>query len=99
MTSLGTMFYADVKKRPPPAEYDAVLASSALALLAIGLVMVYSASSAYAMTHAEYNYDSLYFIKSGIAYTVAGLGLMGAMILVPARWLRRAAPRAWTAAA
>ena len=27
--------------------------------------------------------------------TVAGLGLMGAMILVPARWLRRAAPFAF----
>ena len=42
------MFYADVKSRPPPGEFDRALAWSATALLALGLVMVYSSSIAIA---------------------------------------------------
>ena len=82
------------RQRELPLEAQVLLIAT-VCLVVFGQLMVYSASSAYAMTHAEYGFDSLYFIKSGIAYTVAGLGLMGAMILVPARWLRRAAPFAF----
>ena len=48
MAVANTMFYADVKSRPPPAEFDRALAWSAAALLALGLVMVYSSSIAIA---------------------------------------------------
>jgi cell division protein FtsW len=50
------------------------------------------------MTHAQFNFDSLYFVKAGVVYTVAGIGLMLAMIFVPAGWLRRVAPLVFIAA-
>jgi cell division protein FtsW len=40
------MFYADVKSRRQPAQYDHTLVWSSVLLLALGLVMVYSASIA-----------------------------------------------------
>lgn len=75
-----------------------VLLIATFCLVVFGQLMVYSASSAYAMTHAEFGFDSLYFIKSGIVYTLAGLALMVAMIFIPAHWLRRTAPVAFVAA-
>ncbi len=69
-----------------------VLLIVTICLTVFGQLMVYSASSAYAMTRAEFNFDSLYFIKNGILYTLAGLALMIGLIFVPAGWLRRFAP-------
>ena len=69
-----------------------VLVIVTICLTVFGQLMVYSASSAYAMTHAEFNFDSLYFIKTGIIYTVVGVALMIGLIFVPAGWLRRFAP-------
>ena len=63
-----------------------------IALTVFGQLMVYSASSAYAMTHEQFNYDSLYFIKTGIVYTVGGIALMIGMSFVPAGWLKKLAP-------
>ncbi|MGI9116109.1 MAG: putative lipid II flippase FtsW [Gaiellales bacterium] len=83
-------------RREMPIEAQ-VLIIVTICLTVFGQLMVYSASSAYAMTHAEFNFDSLYFIKSGVVYTVAGVALMLAMIFVPAGWLRRVAPLAFVA--
>ena len=69
-----------------------VLIIVTICLVVFGQLMVYSASSAYAMTHAEFGFDSLYFVKSGVLYTLAGVALMIGMIFVPAGWLRKAAP-------
>ena len=69
-----------------------VLMIVTICLVVFGQLMVYSASSAYAMTHAEFGFDSLYFVKSGVLYTLAGVALMIGMIFVPAGWLRKAAP-------
>ncbi len=69
-----------------------MLAIVTICLTVFGQLMVYSASSAYAMTHSEFNFDSLYFIKTGIVYTVVGVALMIGLIFVPAGWLRRFAP-------
>ena len=69
-----------------------VLMIVTICLVVFGQLMVYSASSAYAMTHAEFGFDSLYFVKSGVLYTLAGVALMVGMIFVPAGWLRKAAP-------
>ena len=44
------------------------------------------------MTHAEFGFDSLYFVKAGVLYTAAGVALMVGMFFVPAGWLRKAAP-------
>ena len=63
-----------------------------MCLVVFGQLMVYSASSAHAMTNPLFNFDSLYFIKSGVLYTAAGVGLMIALIFVPAGWLKKLAP-------
>ena len=82
---------ASSSRRELPLEAQALLIVT-ICLTVFGQLMVYSASSAYAMTHAEFNFDSLYFIKSGVIYTAAGVGLMIAMIFVPAGWLKKLAP-------
>jgi len=69
-----------------------VLGIVTIILTVIGQLMVYSASSAYAMTRSEFNFDSLYFIKTGLVYTIFGVALMLGLIFVPAGWLRRFAP-------
>ncbi len=69
-----------------------VLVIVTICLTVFGQLMVYSASSAYAMTHEQFNYDSLYFIKTGIVYTVGGIALMIGMSFVPAGWLKKLAP-------
>ena len=84
-------------RRELPLEAQVLLIVT-ICLAVFGQVMVYSASSAYAMTHTEFNFDSLYFVKAGVVYTVAGIGLMLGMIFVPAGWLRRVAPLVFIAA-
>ena len=69
-----------------------VLGIVTIVLTVVGQLMVYSASSAYAMTHSEFNFDSLYFIKTGLLYTIFGVALMLGLVFVPAGWLRRFAP-------
>ena len=88
---------------PAPSRRELPLEGQVLLIVTFGLVvfgqvMVYSASSAYAMTHAEFGFDSLYFVKAGVLYTAAGLALMVGMALVPASWLRKAAPIVFIAA-
>ena len=56
------MFYADVKSRPPPGEFDRALAWSATALLALGLVMVYSSSIAIAEASRVSGQQSTYYL-------------------------------------
>ncbi len=74
-----------------------VLLIATVALTVFGMLMVYSASSAYAMTHEQYGFDSLYFIKNGLFYTLAGLGLMLALVFTPIQklHLRKIAPVAF----
>ncbi|MDP4667522.1 MAG: putative lipid II flippase FtsW [Gaiellales bacterium] len=91
------------ERAPAPSRRELPLEAQVLLIVTIclavfGQLMVYSASSAYAMTHAEFNFDSLYFVKAGVVYTVAGIGLMLGMIFVPAGWLRRVAPLVFIAA-
>ncbi len=69
-----------------------VLLLVTLALTAFGQVMVYSASSAYAMTHAAYRHDSAYFLKNGILFTVVGVLAMLVVMRIPPRWLKAAGP-------
>lgn len=101
MRSVNPLRLVRTGEHPPPAPSSSrrelpleaqVLLIVTICLAVFGQLMVYSASSAYAMTHAEFNFDSLYFTKSGVLYTVAGLGLLVAMIFVPAGWLKRLAP-------
>jgi cell division protein FtsW len=85
------------ERAPAPARRELPLEAQVLLIITICLVvfgqlMVYSASSAYAMTRADFNFDSLYFVKTGLLYSVAGVALMIGMIFVPAGWLRKLAP-------
>lgn len=52
---------------------DTVLVSAVLALLALGIVMVYSASSVSAEVHFG---DAYYFLKRQLIWTVLGMGAM-----------------------
>lgn len=67
---------------------DAVLLTAVLSLLALGTLMVYSASSAAAQVHFN---DSLYFLKRQLIWVLAGLGLMVAMMRLDYHWWRRSA--------
>ena len=85
------------ERAPLPKRREMPIEAQILLLVTVGLtvggqLMVYSASSAYAMTRAEFNYDSLYFIKNGLLYTVAGVALLLGLVLMPAGWLRKFAP-------
>jgi cell division protein FtsW len=82
---------SSASRRDLPLEAQVLLIVT-MCLVVFGQLMVYSASSAYAMTNPMFNFDSLYFIKSGVLYTAAGVGLMITMIFVPAGWLKKLAP-------
>ena len=51
------MFYTDIKPRTPAADYDQGLVWTAVMLLAIGLVMVYSSSIAIAEASRATGYE------------------------------------------
>lgn len=68
-----------------------VLLIATFFLTVFGLIMVYSASSAHAMTNPAFNHDSLYFIKNGLLFTAAGVVLLVGLIFMPAAWIRKVA--------
>ncbi len=72
--------------------YDATLAWTALLLLAIGLVMVYSASIASAEASGHTGYRAWYFLVRHGMFIVAGLAAAGVAFQVPMKAWRRLAP-------
>lgn len=69
---------------------DTVLVSAVLALLALGIVMVYSASSVSAEVHFG---DTYYFLKRQLIWTVLGIGAMLAIMRIDYRvWQSLAMP-------
>ncbi len=79
------------RRRDLPLEGQILLLVT-LVLVAFGQVMVYSASSAYALTHEEFGHDPLHFVKAGAIYTV--IGVLALLVVMRARpsWLRVAGP-------
>jgi cell division protein FtsW len=73
-------------------EYDRSLAWTALLLLAIGLVMVYSASIATAEASRYTGANAAYFLARHAAFLGIALALATAVFLVPARYWQKAAP-------
>ncbi|MFH1018025.1 MAG: putative lipid II flippase FtsW [Pseudomonadota bacterium] len=67
---------------------DPVLFLSALALLGLGTVMVYSSSS---LVAADRFGDNLYYLKHHLAYAALGFAAMGTLFFVNIRGLRRLA--------
>src|SRR5205085_11177389 len=85
--------------RPPPREprtmlsFDSSLAWSTLLLLAVGLVMVYSASIAMAEASAHTGFRAWYFLaRHAIFLAVGGIAAIVAFQVPMKAWQRLAAP-------
>jgi cell division protein FtsW len=72
--------------------YDGTLAWSALLLLAIGLVMVYSASIAVAEASGHTGYRAWYFLVRHLVFVLAGLAAAVVAFQVPMKAWQRLAP-------
>lgn len=86
------MFYTDVKPRAPIAEYDQSLVWTAVLLIGLGLVMVYSASIAIAEgSRATGNQPTYYLMRHGLFVAV---GIVASVIAfqIPLRLWQQAAP-------
>src|SRR6187401_806330 len=86
------MFYADVKSRPPPAEFDRALAWSAAALLALGLVMVYSSSIAIAEGSRITGQQPTYYLMRHGTFLTLSLVMATIAFQLPTCAWQRAAP-------
>jgi cell division protein FtsW len=71
-----------------------LLLASVIALSAVGLVMVFSASHATAL--ANYN-DSFYYLKSQLKWMIAGFAVMFALVKLDWRFIRRLSIPIWCA--
>jgi cell division protein FtsW len=86
--------------RPPRAmlAYDVTLAWAAMLLLAIGLVMVYSASIASAEASAYTGYRAWYFLSRHAVFLVLGLAAAAVAFQVPVKAWQWLAPWAFVVA-
>jgi cell division protein FtsW len=76
----------------PRPEYDRSLAWAALLLVALGLVMVYSASIATAEASRYAGYNAAYFLARHGAFLAVALGAATLVFLVPIRVWQKGAP-------
>ncbi len=76
----------------PAAEYDRSLAWAALLLMALGLVMVYSASIATAEASRAFGQNPAYFLLRHGVFLAIALSAATAVFLLPLRYWQRAAP-------
>jgi cell division protein FtsW len=86
------MFYIDAKNRAMPAEYDQVLAWSAVLLLALGAVMVYSSSIAIAEASRMTGGKPMYYLLRHATFLAISLCLAAAAFQVPLSAWQKAAP-------
>ena len=77
-----------IKIRPP----DFLLFFATISLVAIGIVMIFSASSVKSGTMSMFNYDPYYFLKRQIIWALTGLILMLLVIKLDLKILRHASP-------
>lgn len=81
-----------LRNQPALQEYDPLLLWSALALLMMGLVMVYSASIATAEGSKFTNYQSSYFLIRHCVFLGVGLIAAGVVYQMPLRFWQESAP-------
>ena len=86
------MFYADVKKRAQPAAYDHALTWSVLLLLALGLVMVYSASIAIAEGSRSTGHQQMYYLMRHGMFVAIGVTLAAVAFQFSMNFWQKAAP-------
>jgi cell division protein FtsW len=85
-------YFADAKSRRPPAEYDRALAWSAVALLALGLVMVYSSSIAIAEASRMTGQQPMYYLMRHGVFLALSILLATVAFQLPTRAWQQAAP-------
>ncbi len=85
------MFYSPAGRRSALAPYDWGLLWAALALLGLGLVMVYSSSIAVAEAKSANNQAAHYLIRHGV-YLMLGSAAAFAVFQVPSNLWQKAAP-------
>jgi len=86
------MFYADVKSRPQPAEYDHTLVWAAVLLLALGLVMVYSSSIAIAEGSRITGHQPMYYLMRHGVFLALSTLLATVAFQFPLRFWQQMAP-------
>ncbi|HEX5463546.1 MAG TPA: putative lipid II flippase FtsW [Burkholderiales bacterium] len=88
----NAMFYSDVKRRPPLADYDRTLLWICIILMAIGLVMVYSASIAIAGASRSTGHEAAYYLVRQALFLALGIGIGAVVFQVPMALWQRTAP-------
>ena len=91
MAHASTLFYADLKSNPAPAQYDQRLAWSAVALLALGLVMVYSSSIAIAEGSRMTGHQPMYYLMRHAVFLSLSIALATIAFQLPTRMWQKAA--------
>jgi cell division protein FtsW len=86
------MFYRDVQRIRPLAEYDRGIVGVTIVLLSIGLVMVYSASIAMAEAARHTGYQSTFFLMRHSLFVAVSIAVGTAAFQVPMRVWQRYAP-------
>lgn len=86
------MFYHDIQRIRPLAEYDRGIVGVTIVLLSIGLVMVYSASIAMAEAARYTGYQSSYFLMRHALFVSVSIAVGVAAFQVPMRVWQRYAP-------
>jgi cell division protein FtsW len=86
------LFYADARPRAPLPEFDQGLVWTAMLLVALGLVMVYSASIAIAEGSRATGYQPTYFLLRHGLFVVASLVAAVIAFQIPLRLWQQAAP-------
>jgi cell division protein FtsW len=92
MSRTASMYYTEASKRGEPAEYDRMLAWAAALLVALGMVMVYSASIAIAEGSRSTGYQAGYFLVRHVVFVAIGIVLAIFTFQVPMRLWQQAAP-------
>ena len=87
--SVGTHLLPPMRQRTAPAPPDPWMFATVAGLIAIGLVMVFSASSATA--YATYH-DTAYFLKRQLVWLVIGSGFAYAAYRIDYTKLKRISP-------
>jgi len=86
------MFYRDVQRIQPAAEYDRGIVGVTAVLLSLGLVMVYSASIAMAEAARHTGHQSTYFLVRHAVFVAVAVSMAAAAFQVPMRVWQRYAP-------
>jgi cell division protein FtsW len=85
------VFYTDIKPRTPLADYDQGLVWTAVMLLSIGLVMVYSSSMAIAEASRSSGYQPTYFLLRHALFIAVGLAAAVVTFQIPLRLWQQSA--------